>query len=72
MQLPDLLNGRFLQKLPGWLTEPEKKKGSILKMLPLKQRTTGIEPASQAWEARVLPMYYVRKMSANVIISHFL
>ena len=24
------------------------------------ERATGIEPASQAWEARVLPMYYTR------------
>lgn len=24
------------------------------------ERDTGVEPASQAWEARVLPMYYTR------------
>lgn len=25
------------------------------------ERTTGVEPASEAWEAAVLPMNYVRK-----------
>ena len=33
------------------------------------ERTTGIEPASSAWEADVLPINYVR--NAN-IISHLL
>lgn len=32
------------------------------------ERTTGIEPASKAWEAFILPMNYVR---TEVIVSHF-
>ena len=30
------------------------------------ERTTGIEPASSAWEADILPMNYVRSFS-NII-----
>ena len=33
------------------------------------ERTTGIEPASSAWEADILPMNYVRK--TNTIIYLF-
>ena len=35
------------------------------------ERTTGVEPASEAWEAAVLPMNYVRKaVSALFTLSH--
>ena len=33
------------------------------------ERVTGVEPVSQPWEGRVLPMYYTRKcdnLSQNV------
>ena len=32
------------------------------------ERMTGVGPPSQAWEARVLPMYYIRK---TTIILYF-
>ena len=35
------------------------------------ERTTGVEPASEAWEAAVLPMNYVRKaVLALFTLSH--
>ena len=35
------------------------------------ERTTGVEPASEAWEAAILPMNYVRKaVSALFTLSH--
>ena len=33
----------------------------------LKERMTGIEPASSAWEADVLPLNHTRKNLSNVI-----
>ena len=32
----------------------------FLNILKFKERATGIEPASRAWEARVLPLDYAR------------
>ena len=31
------------------------------------ERTTGVEPASKAWEAFILPMNYVRMCAANTL-----
>lgn len=31
------------------------------------ERTTGVEPASKAWEAFILPMNYVRTYAANTL-----
>ena len=33
-----------------------------------KERMTGVEPASTAWEAVVLPMNYIRTSSHNSIV----
>ena len=29
------------------------------------ERIMGVEPTSQAWEARILPMYYIRITELN-------
>ncbi len=34
---------------------------SGVRLLAQKKRITGVGPASLAWEARVLPMYYIRE-----------
>lgn len=31
----------------------------------------GVEPTSQAWEARILPMYYIRKTEQRSVIFLF-
>lgn len=36
-------------------------------MLLMKERMTGVEPASTAWEAVVLPMNYIRTSLRNSI-----
>ena len=39
-------------------------------MVKKEKQMTGIEPASSAWEADILPMNYICK--TVIIISHFL
>ena len=52
----------------------EKKAGKLPRhQAPFKrplERTTGIEPASEAWEASILPMNYVRRSIQNFPV-HF-
>lgn len=39
------------------------------------ERAMGIEPTSQAWEARILPMYYARKspnQSNLIFVNQFI
>lgn len=33
------------------------------------ERTTGVEPASKAWEAFVLPMNYIRSIACKVCFA---
>lgn len=40
------------------------------KKFALVERETGIEPASLAWEASVLPLYYSRKIYLNIFPNH--
>lgn len=34
------------------------------------ERVTGIEPASAAWEAAVLPLNYTRNRSVQILLYH--
>ena len=40
---------------------PVKKRQSRFHAFQFRKRPTGIEPASEAWEAPVLPLYYDRE-----------